>query len=66
MTSVPNDRQSQLAEQWHQCYADLERLAAEGITDWKNVADPIIKKVSRIEGELWRLQVQRNQQLARL
>ncbi len=61
-----SSRQSQLADQWHACYAELERLAAEGVVNWAEVAAPIIKKVRRIEGEQWRLQVQRNQELAHL
>ena len=56
-------RISHLADRWHTCYRELDRLAAEGgYDDWDEVALPVIEEVRRIEGELWRLQRLQNNQ----
>jgi len=49
-------RQSQLAGQWHACYAELDALARGDCDDWNGVAGPIISKIRRIEGEIVQLQ----------
>jgi len=56
-------RIAQLADRWHELYAELDRLAREGgYDDWDEVALPIIEEARRIEGELWRLQRLQNEQ----
>jgi len=56
-------RITQLADRWHELYAELDRLAREGgYDDWDSVANPILEELRRAEGELWRLQRLQNDQ----
>ncbi len=60
MKPDPPSRQSQLADQWHACYAELERLAQTTTADWRLVSLPLRARIVRLEGEMLKAQQERN------